>query len=315
MDCDFRIISEWDTTMMFMAALSSDPDFLRLFLSKTPDANVSYTIETVYRSKLESGLGETDLQVVYKTGNETHAILVENKIDASETTRQYDRYILRAKKGQERNEYSKFFVFLLSPQRYRETNNEAQKYDYFLSYEECLEYFVRREDLFSKYCRQGLTLSLDTVKHKNDTNVNPVAVDSLRKYEQYLKTHYPKLDFKNNTKSGKVNGWWVRMGVSLSGASIHHKTGDGVVDLSIANGAERFSLFVSVEKWLHDSGHNDIIVVKTQKSATFRINVPVIQMGEPFESWNYEDLDKCLDAAMELTELADVFAIVKDVFQ
>ena len=315
MNCDFRIISEWDTTMMFMAALSSDPDFLQLFLSKTPDVNAFYTIETVYRSKLESGLGETDLQVIYKTANETHAILIENKIDASETTRQYERYVLRAQKGQERNEYSKFFVFLLSPQKYRETNKEAQKYDYFLSYEECLEYFGNREDLFSNYCRQGLALSVGTVKHKNDTNVNVVAVDSLRKYEQYVKAHYPKLDFKNNTKSGKVNGWWVKMGVSLSGASIHHKTGDGVVDLSIANGAEKFNRFVSVEKWLHDSGHNDVMVVKTQKSATFRINVPVIHMWEPFEGWNYENLNKCLDAAMELTELADMFAVVKEAFQ
>lgn len=61
MNCSFRIVSEWDTTMMFMSALSSDEGFLRIFLEKTPDAGADYTIKTVYRSKLENNLGETDL--------------------------------------------------------------------------------------------------------------------------------------------------------------------------------------------------------------------------------------------------------------
>ena len=37
MNCNFRVVSEWDTTTMFMSALTSDPEFFRLFLEKSND--------------------------------------------------------------------------------------------------------------------------------------------------------------------------------------------------------------------------------------------------------------------------------------
>ena len=88
----------------------------------------------------------------------------------------------------------------------------------------------------------------------------------------------------------------------------------GVVDLSIANGAEKINRFLSVEKWLHESGHEKVMVVQTQKSATFRISVPEIHMWEPYESWNLDDFRKCLDAEMELSELADMFSVIREMF-
>ena len=102
MICDFRFVSEWDTTLMFMTAFASDQDFLQIFLSKTPDASEYYSIDAVYRSKLETDLGETDLQVNYTVNGKRHAIIIENKIDAQETINQHGRYILRAEKGKER---------------------------------------------------------------------------------------------------------------------------------------------------------------------------------------------------------------------
>lgn len=122
---------------MFMSALSSDEGFLRIFLEKTPDAGADYTIKTVYRSKLENNLGETDLQVVYEAAGETHTILIENKIDATETAMQCERYRLRAQKGLERGEYSDYFSSLCFVQKYRTQNKGARKYDYSVSYEEC----------------------------------------------------------------------------------------------------------------------------------------------------------------------------------
>ena len=315
MNYDFRVISEWDTTLMFMTVFASDPCFLSIFLSKTGDASKPYLIEAVYRSKFETGLGETDLQVNYSIDGKVHALIIENKIDAQETIRQYERYVQRAEKGKERGDYSDYFIFMLSPQKYRELNNEAKKYDNFVSYEECQSYFLKKDDLLSRFCYQQLELAFVSTKIKNETKVNRVAVDSLRKYEEYLKKNYPKLQLGNDTKSGKVNGWWVKINVPLRGAVIYHKTDLGVVDLSIANGAEKLSRFLSVEKWLHESGYEKIIVVQTQKSATFRINVPEIHMWEPYESWNLADFKECLDAEMELSEIADMFSAIRDMFE
>ena len=177
-----------------------------------------------------------------------------------------------------------------------------------------MDYFKNKNDPFSNYCFQQLSLALATGKQKNDTRINPIAVESLRKYKDYANEKYPMIIIGNNTDSGKVNGWWVKIKVSLKKASIHHKTEDGHVDLSIYHGAENFARYKSLEKWLNEIGYNDIHVVKTQKSASFRINVPPIHMGTPFDQWTPGDLDKCLYAATRLTELANMFAIISDVF-
>ncbi len=58
---------------MFMAAFSTDTSFFELFLKKTADADKPFIIKSVYRSKLETGAGETDLQVNYKIDNSIHA--------------------------------------------------------------------------------------------------------------------------------------------------------------------------------------------------------------------------------------------------
>lgn len=320
MNCSFRVVSEWDTTTMFMSAFTSNPVFLSLFLLKTIDAGKEYSIETVFRSKLETGLGETDLQVNYivnpgKTDEETHAILIENKIDALETDNQYARYVLRAEKGVERGEFSSYSIFILCPEQYRNRNSEASKYPCFVSYEDCINYFEKKGDSFSSYCSLLLHDAISTAKHKNDTKIDPVAVNSLRSYKKYAEEHYPALTIKNNTKSGKVNGWWVKIGVSLKNASITHKTAAGAVDLSIWHSASKYNQFKVVEKWLNDSGYKNIKAVRTQNSSTFRIKVPQIDMSKPFDSWVKEDLNACLDAVVELVELADMFEAIRVLYE
>ena len=315
----FRVVSEWDTTTMFMSAFSVYPDFLNVFLDKTKDARKSFAIRNVYRSKIETGLGESDLQIDYAViddnSEEIHSILIENKIDAPETANQYERYKLRAEKGIEKGEFSSYSIFIICPEQYRINNIEASKYPNFVSYEECIKYFGKIDDSYSSYCAELLQLSLSTAKQKKDTKIDPVAVNSLRSYKKYAEEYNPNLTVKNNTKSGKVNGWWIKLDVSLKNATIWHKTAVGVVDLSFWNSVSKYNRFKMVEKWLHESGHTNILAVKTQNSSTFRIKVPPVDMSKPFESWNREDINTCLDAAVELVELADMLNAIKDIFE
>ena len=132
-----------------------------------------------------------------KDNEETHAVLIENKIDAPETDNQYTKYVHRAEKGVERGEFSSYSIAILCPEQYRTKNKEALKYPCFVSYEECMDYFEKKKDLFSSYCLQLLEISVSTAKQKNDTKVDPVAVNSLRSYKKYAEEYNPNLTIKN----------------------------------------------------------------------------------------------------------------------
>ena len=94
---------------------------------------------------------------------------------------------------------------------------------------------------------------------------------------------------------------------------ILHKTDRNCVDLTISGAADRLDELAIVLKWLHDSGHTDILLEKTGKSAAFRIHTPDIKMSRPFETWKMTDLDICFEAIQKLADLAGMFAVINRV--
>ena len=94
---------------------------------------------------------------------------------------------------------------------------------------------------------------------------------------------------------------------------ILHKTDRNCVDLTIRGAAGKLDELAIVLKWLHDSGHTNLILERTGKSAAFRIETPDIKMYRPFETWNLADLDTCFEAIQELSDLAGMFAIINSV--
>ena len=310
--CVFHNVTERDMDLLFMEAFVCDPDFASLFIEKLSIPK-PYSIESVERSKVDKDLGESDLTVVYQSGDQKRALLIEDKIDAIAMPEQHARYIKRGEKGVTAGEYSAYDVFILCPEKYRETNDEAAKYEYFVSYEECREYFAKKKDSLSQIHHQQISQALDTARSEYKVDINEIAVDSLRKYVAYQKAYFPTLDSRNNVKNQKVNGWWTHFGTKVKGVYILHKTFEGYVDLTISNTADKLDEFTIAEKWLRDSGHNKITVVQTGKSVAFRINVPSITMKEPFETWNTYDLNECFAAIQELTDLANMFSVINKI--
>lgn len=94
---------------------------------------------------------------------------------------------------------------------------------------------------------------------------------------------------------------------------ILHKTDRNCVDLTISGAVGKLGELAIVLKWLHDSGHTDLILERTGKSAAFRIETPDIKMYRPFETWNLADLDTCFEVIQELSDLAGMFAIINSV--
>ncbi len=312
--CKYRNVSERDMDLLFMEAFATDPDFCRLFIDKTENAGKEFVTISAERSKIDSGLGESDITVIYETDGTLHALLIEDKIDAIAMPNQHERYIKRGQKGKENGEYDAFDIFIVCPKKYRETNEEAAKYELFVSYEECRDYFASRSDTHSKHRFQQISQAIETMKAEYKVDINEIAVDSFKKYLAYQEIHFPRLKSLNNVNKKTINGWWPFFATGISpNIYIIHKTNKSYVDLTINNAGDRIAVLSTIEKWLHESGHERIRLAKTGKSAAFRINVPAINMGKPFENWKMGDLDACFEAIQELADLAAMFAVINEV--
>ena len=311
--CKYRNVSERDMDLLFMEAFATDKEFVKLFLEQTIHDNKPFTVVHAERSKVDRGLGETDITVIYEIDDDRYALLVEDKIDAIAMPEQHDRYTKRGERGIQDGEYLDFDIFIICPESYRKSNEEARKYEHFVSYEKCRDYFgSKKGTLFSLWCQQ-ISQALETSKPEYKVDINEIAVDSFQKYAAYQKAYYPRLRLQNHPDSKKVNGWWPSYKVGIRGIYILHKTNFNCVDLTINGAANKMDELAIILKWLHESGHTSIILEKTGKSAAFRIMTPEIKMSKPFETWKMSDLDICFDAIQELADLAGMFAIINSV--
>ena len=180
-------------------------------------------------------------------------------------------------------------------------------------YEDCQEYFSRKEDAHSILWNQQISQAIETMKPEYKVTINEIAVNSFRKYAEYQREHYPQLKLQNHPESNTVNGWWPHFIVPAKGMYILHKTDRDVVDLTISGAASRIKELLPVRQWLHDNFDRRIELEKTGKSASFRIRLPKIQMDVPFDKWNMDDLNYCFEAIQELNDLAQMFEKIDEV--
>lgn len=308
--CKYRDVSERDMDLLFMETFATDTDFSDLFLKKTSCSGSPYTILHAERSKVDNGLGESDLTVIYEISGKKHALLIEDKIDAVAMPEQHERYLKRGQKGIKNGEYDSFDVFIICPEKYRNTNEESAKYEHFVSYEECRNYFAGKDDIYSQVRFQQISQAIETMKAEYKVDINEIAVQSFKKYAEYQMAYYPRLNLRNKADGEKVNGWWPHFSVGVKEMYILHKTDRNIADLTINNASDKIPQLSVVLAWLHENGRTHITLEKTGKSAAFRIKTPPITMSKPFETWNMEYLKECFDAIQELADLAGMFVVI-----
>lgn len=313
MICKYRNVSERDMDLLFMEAFVTDHEFARLFIEQTRYAGQKFAIVHAERSKVDTGLGESDLTIVFEVDNLRHALLIEDKIDAIAMPDQHGRYIKRGEKGMVNGEYSSFDIFILCPIIYRETNVEAAKYEHFVSYEACRDYFAKMPGTLNQLWYQQISQALETMKAEYKVDLNEIAIDSFQKYADYQRQYFPQLKMKNHVDSKKVNGWWPSYSVGVKGMYILHKTNFNCVDLTINGAADRIPELSVILKWLHQNGNKQVTLERTSKSAAFRILTPEIKMNRPFSQWKMGDLHACFEAIQELADLATMFVVIDKV--
>ncbi len=306
----FDDISERDMDMLFAEEFSSSKEFADIFFSKVFIKNAE--IVEVELSKISAEFGESDITVIFATGDKKHALLIEDKIDAIAMPLQCERYFERGRVGIENGDYDGFDVFIVAPQKYLKENLMAQIYPNKVSYEEILSHFQDRTDNRSQFKYAQISFAIYKQKHGYQVIENTAVTSFWDKYITYKETNYPQLWLisQRGVKGGRSA--WPQFDTVIKHVRIYHKSSVGCIDLTIPNGA---GIIVELEKVIAKSGidlhDKNMVLVKTGKSAAIRVNVPIIDFTKPFEN-NIKELESCFDAVMELTNFAKEMALKSD---
>lgn len=303
-------VTERDMDLLFSNALASDPGFLSLFVSKAGITCINPIVTDVIISKTETRLGESDITLHLDLDGKKYGFLIEDKIDAINMPDQYRRYVRRGERGVQRGDYDRFEVFIVCPAKYYEGNDEAKKYNHFVSYEECREYFVSKEDPVSRMREQQLLQALDKAHRPAQVIIDERANIFFRQYKAYQEDNYPELDLRTSSTS---NGYWAHYSVRLKNAYIYHKIGRGDIDLNLTGAADMIEYADSIVAWLNTHGLPEVKAYVTGKSASIRITAPVFDMQKPFEECLETDLRKCFEAICTLVEVAHIFELARRV--
>lgn len=204
-----------------------------------------------------------------------------------------------------KGEYTDFEIFIVCSKKYYNGNSEAKKYEHFLSYEECGEYFASNSDPISRMRADWMQAAIVRSKKPYESNINEAAYDFVNHYREYQMANYPSLDLR--TKKGS-NGWWPQYGTVFEKTLIYHKMQEGYVDLTFPNAAEYMDTMQEIASWLRDNGNDQIIAVKTSNSAALRIECPKLKVKENFGNTSPNDLKVCFDSIKKLTDIAALFA-------
>lgn len=303
-------ICERDMDMLFIQSVLTDKGFCRLVIDKTDLAGKDFSVLNAELSKTDEELGESDITIIVDIEGVKYGLLIEDKIDAIAMPKQHDRYIKRGEKGIKNGEYGDFRVFIFCPEKYRKNNDEAQLYEYFISYEEGKRYFDDKSDPLSMFRSQQFEQALVKAKKPPVINVDKDANAFLRQYISYQKKYYPSLSI--TTKEDK-NGWWIDYHTELGYVYINHKIQEGYVDLTFPKAAEQVDKAKIIADWGRHHKIYNTEVIKTKKSVMIRINVPKIDMLKGFESVDEDELNQCFEAVKELTDFANIAEMINSI--
>ena len=304
--CSLCTVYEHDMDVMLMQALLTDPIFLDLFINKTDWAGIDLKPVHAEISNSDADLGETDITVILSDGASRFAMLIEDKIDAVAQPEQHDRYVKRGDKAVRNGEYSDYKVFIVCPQKYYDADDEAKKYEHFVSYEECAEHFGKSNDSMGNIRYQEVMEAISKAKKPPQVTLNEDANSFFRKYREYQREHFPQLEMKTKETA---NGYWVdyRTRFPYQQAYLLHKLGDGEVDITFNRGKDKLPILESICEWFKQNGLMEISTPVTGKSVSIRMNVPKLRYKHGWENISTEDIDKCFTVITKMVKLANLF--------
>lgn len=304
-------ICEHDMDLLFAQLFSKNRTFLSLFLDKP---YFDYSLVDVQVSKTTVD-GETDIYLLLEKDGLRHAIFIEDKIDASETSEQRQRYTIRADKEVQSGEIDTYTIFMICPKKYLFNHElikpDGSQYPNYITYERIIEVLMLSHE--SEFAIKQIQSAIDNSKTSRPTVINDSANQFLREYLAYQQSHYPEL---HCTTSPNVNGWWLHYRIRDTRMYIYHKPNNGEffgsVDLTINGSAGNEAHAKHLVSLLQEVGIHNVIEVQTGKSMALRILVPKMDNTQPFSSYSESDKREVFEAILLLYKIADFYLTFED---
>lgn len=293
-----QTVSEADIDWLFCIELNSSESFRR-WVGKSLFPNLkSFQHVRAWRS-VSNSQGESDLiWVVDDLESGRHMALIENKINAVAQPEQYQRYVERGKGYIEDEIAQEIVIALLSPAKYR--SMDSGSYPINITYESVVEWLKSQGNERFDYLRSIYEAAIE-----KRISANPVD-EEIFNFRMQIWTlandEFPELKVPHPGAGG--GDYWVFM--RHTGYTLIYKTfrknfkfTDSVIDLELAGRGEHVEALK--QEYEHYLNNTEIEVVQTEKSASFRVNVPTI---EP-PMYEEEKVRVALKAASSLKEWWD----------
>lgn len=224
---------------------------------------------------VSNSAGESDLVwIIEHPINGRYIVLIENKINAASQPEQYNRYVERAEMYIEEGLAKDYSIALLSPESYRSIDSSL--YHFYISYEQVIDWLDSDKDARSAYLK---TIYCAAINKRN----SPISIDESNlcfrdKIWQLGKSEFPSLNV--SYPKDDSNNYWISM--RHPNYTIIYKTyrkgwkfTNSVVDLELSGRGEDVEQLR--REYASDLRNTGITVVKTGKSASFRLEVPMIE--------------------------------------
>jgi hypothetical protein len=287
-------ISERDIDLLIIEEFAASKKFAALFLQRL--SLEEYNILSISHSVMHSYLGESDITIVLRVGNQRLAVLIENKISAIAMPQQYQRYVERGQEGIRKGEYDRFDVFITAPNKYLSSNNEAQKYPYAVPYELMLEYFDKNEDIRSQIKSTLLEQAIERAKVPYQVIPNESVTLFWNQYIDYVKQHFYDLAINDEKKDRGSKSSWPIFITSDKRVKIRHKADRGIVDLEFSGLAKSY---LQLKPYLETYLLKGFTVGTTGKSLAIRTRVPELDFMSDFSLQN-DVVHQCLESVREM---------------
>ena len=288
MEFSIEKVSERDIDLYIINKFLNDLKFKELFLKKINCQN--YQVCKCLHSFSDEH-GESDITIILENDNRKIGLLIEDKINAKAMPEQYKRYILRAEKQKHEGLFDNYYIFIIAPKSYIDSNTEAKKYDNKISYEEILDYIsgdVYGESLIKK--------AIEEKKKGYDVVENKAVTLFWEKYYEMVENRFSDLKLNRYEGARGSDANWPIFFTPIEKIQIFHKSDRGFVDLTIRSVSQYyFEVYDIVKNVLKEN----MTLQKTGKSLAIRIRVPKIDFEKDFKEQE-ENVIKCLEVVREL---------------
>lgn len=184
-------VCERDVDMVIMREFRANRDFAALFLRQT-EIKGEYEIESIRNSVRDYDLGETDVEIIIKAADKRFALLIEDKIDAPEQHRQYQRYFERGEIKKKRGEVNGYYVFMTAAKSYFTVHD---KFSHKVSFEDMLA--IVTADSSKEVLSKAIAKKSADTSGGQATHIVLARVIDRKRFDKEFRYNYLTLDFDN----------------------------------------------------------------------------------------------------------------------